>query len=53
MQKYGLVVDNIINAHLVNVDGKILDQESMEEDLFWAIPGGGAASFGVVVTWKI
>lgn len=25
----------------------------MGEDLFWAIRGGGAASFGVVVEWKI
>lgn len=25
----------------------------MGEDLFWAIRGGGAASFGVVLSWKI
>ncbi|XP_022146504.1 berberine bridge enzyme-like 4 [Momordica charantia] len=25
----------------------------MGEDLFWAITGGGAASFGVVISWKI
>ena len=25
----------------------------MGEDLFWAIRGGGAASFGVVIAWKI
>ncbi|KAG5057791.1 hypothetical protein JHK86_012787 [Glycine max] len=25
----------------------------MGEDLFWAIRGGGGASFGVIVSWKI
>ncbi|KAJ1394874.1 FAD-binding, type 2-like superfamily [Sesbania bispinosa] len=25
----------------------------MGEDLFWAIRGGGGASFGVIIAWKI
>ncbi|XP_024961352.1 berberine bridge enzyme-like 8 [Cynara cardunculus var. scolymus] len=53
MRKYGLSVDNIIDAQLIDVDGKLLDRESMGEDLFWAITGGGAASFGVVISYKI
>jgi len=28
-------------------------EKSMGEDLFWAIGGGGGASFGVIVAWKI
>ncbi|KAK7400480.1 hypothetical protein VNO78_11688 [Psophocarpus tetragonolobus] len=53
MRKYGLSVDNIIDAKLVNAMGDILDRRSMGEDLFWAIRGGGGASFGVIVAWKI
>ena len=53
MRKYGLSVDNIIDAHLVDVNGRILDRKSMGEDLFWAIRGGGGASFGVILKWRI
>ncbi|CBI31003.3 hypothetical protein VitviT2T_015532 [Vitis vinifera] len=53
MRKYGLSVDNIVDAHLVDVGGRILDRNSMGEDLFWAIRGGGGASFGVILQWKI
>jgi hypothetical protein len=53
MRKYGLSVDNIVDAQLVDVRGRLLDRKSMGEDLFWAIRGGGGASFGVIVSYKI
>ncbi|KAJ1414367.1 FAD-binding, type 2 [Sesbania bispinosa] len=53
MRKYGLSVDNVIDAQIVDVEGRLLDRKSMGEDLFWAITGGGGASFGVVISYKI
>ncbi|GAB4850009.1 hypothetical protein Ancab_029308 [Ancistrocladus abbreviatus] len=53
LRKFGLTVDRVIDAHIVNVNGKILNRTGMGEDLFWAIRGGGAASFCVILAWRI
>ncbi|GAB4840900.1 hypothetical protein Ancab_021660 [Ancistrocladus abbreviatus] len=53
LRKYGLSADNIIDAQFVDVNGRLLNRQTMGEDLFWAIRGGGGASFGVILAYKV
>lgn len=52
-RKYGLAADNTLDALLINASGKIMDKNTMGEDVFWAVRGGGGGSWGVVFAWKI
>ncbi len=46
---FGLACDSLVEAELVDAEGKILNVNASENaDLFWALRGGGAGSFGVV-----
>lgn len=46
---FGLACDNLLSATVVDARGQILNcSENENSDLFWALRGGGAGSFGIV-----
>ncbi|KAG9449111.1 hypothetical protein H6P81_009076 [Aristolochia fimbriata] len=52
-RKFGLSADNIVDAELVDGEGRVLDRNTMGEDVFWAIRGGGGGNWAAVADWKI
>ncbi len=52
MNKLGLTIDNLVSVDMVLADGSFVKVSKTEnEDLFWAIKGGGG-NFGVVTSFE-
>ena len=52
MRRFGLVCDNLLSVDIVTAGGQLLTaSETKNEDLFWAVRGGGG-NFGIVTSFE-
>ena len=52
IRKYGMSIDNLLSCQVVTAEGTVLDASAHQnEDLFWALRGGGG-NFGVVTSFE-
>jgi len=52
VRKHGMTVDNLLAVDVVTADGQLLHaSENENDDLFWAIRGGGG-NFGIVTSFE-
>ncbi|KAG0016639.1 hypothetical protein BGZ81_011106 [Podila clonocystis] len=53
-RKYGLLSDSIVSMTMADANGNVQGVDAMSNtDLFWALRGAGAGSFGLVTEFKI
>ncbi|MGZ3703432.1 MAG: FAD-binding oxidoreductase, partial [Bdellovibrionota bacterium] len=51
-RQFGLACDSIVSIELVDATGTVLNcSDSENQDLFWALRGGGGGSFGVATKY--
>lgn len=52
--KYGLAADQVLSIDVVTPDGRFQTADEMNNaELFWALRGGGGATFGVVTSMTV
>ncbi|CAN1127815.1 Berberine bridge enzyme-like 15 [Linum perenne] len=49
----GLVADHVTDVAAIDPNGQFHNRQSLGEDVFWAIRGGGGNTFGIVAAWKV
>jgi FAD/FMN-containing dehydrogenase len=53
-RRHGLTSDRLVGAEVVLADGRVVECDAQrDEDLFWALRGAGAGSFGVVTRLEL
>ncbi|CAN1127699.1 Berberine bridge enzyme-like 15 [Linum perenne] len=45
--------DHVTDVSVIDPNGQIRNRQSLGEDVFWAIRGGGGNTFGIVAAWKV